>query len=211
VRPMKEGLSTALVRLAGPVMLSRDAQARGKPWQSPTLVAFGAGALPERGAFQLELASGLRLEGFAVGGGEVLRLKVKLGERTLEHLPSVARLFLSEGLPSVAGGPADPGAWDRWFGELSAFTEGDGEAQARARKAEALPPALAALYREVRALRESGERRLERLEPLFQAASAFPDEWLLWEELTELRESLEGTPLPGPFAGRPASAQLAAR
>ena len=211
VRPVKEGLSTALVRLAGPVMLSRDAQAQGKPWQSPTLVAFGSGTLPERGDFQLELASGLRLEGFAVGGGEVLRLKVKLGERTLEQLPPVARLFLSEGLPSVAGGPADPGAWDRWFGELSAFTEGDGEAQARARKAEALPPALAALYREVRALRESGERRLDRLEALIQAANAHPDEWLLWAELNELRESFEGASLPGAYAGRPVSARLAAR
>ena len=66
----------------------------------------------------------------------------------------VAQLFLSEGLPSVAGGPADPGTWDRWFGELDAFTEGDGEAQARAKKAAALPPPLAALYREVRTLRE---------------------------------------------------------
>jgi phenylalanine-4-hydroxylase len=210
VRPVKEGLSTALVRLAGPVMLSRNAQAQGKPWQSPTLVAFGTGTLPERGDFKLELASGLSVEGFAVGGGEVLRLKVKLGERTLEHLPSVARLFLSEGLPSVAGGPADPAAWDRWFGELSAFTEGDGEAQARARKAEALPPALAALYREVRALRESGEHRLDRLEALTEAANAFPNEWLLWAELTELRESFQATPLPGAFAGRPAASRLTA-
>ncbi|KFE69162.1 aromatic amino acid hydroxylase [Hyalangium minutum] len=210
VRPVKEGLTTALVRLSGPVMLSRDAKAQGKPWQSPTLVAFGAGTLPERGEFQLELASGLRLEGFAVGGGEVLRLKVKLGERTLESLPSVARLFLSEGLPSVAGGPADPEAWDHWFGELSAFTEGDGEAQARARKAEALPPALATLYRDVRALRESGERRLDRLETLMKAANAFPDEWLLWAELNELHNAFQGAPLPGTYAGRPAAARLAA-
>lgn len=211
VRPVKEGLSTALVRLAGPVLLSRSAKALGKPWQSPTLVAFGAGTLPERGEFRLELASGLRLEGFAVGGGEVLRLKVKLGERTLEHLPSVARLFLSEGLPSVAGGPADPETWDHWFGELSVFTEGDGEAQARARKAEALPPALAALYRDVRTLRESGEHRLDRLESLLRAAQEFPEEWLLWAELNELRAAFQGAPLPGAYAGRPAAAQVAAR
>lgn len=210
VHPVKEGLSTALVRLAGPVMLSRGAKAQGKPWQSPTLVAFGAGTLPERGEFQLELASGLRLEGFAVGGGEVLRLKVKLGERTLESLPSVTRLFLSEGLPSVAGGPADPETWDRWFGELSAFTEGDGEAQARARKAEALPAALAALYRDVRTLRESGDRRMERLESLMQAAHAFPDEWLLWAELNELRGAFQGAPVPEAYAGRPAAARVAA-
>ncbi|HYH99752.1 aromatic amino acid hydroxylase [Hyalangium sp.] len=209
-RPVKEGLSTAMVRLSGPVMLSRGGQAQGKPWQSPTLVAFGIGTLPERGPFQLELASGLRLEGFSVGGGEVLRLRVKLGARTLEQLPSVARLYLSEGLPSVAGGAADPGAWDRWFGELNAFSEGDGEAQARARKAEALPPALAGLYREARALRESGERRPERLEQLTQAASAFPGEWLLWDELNELREALSGAPMLGAYPERSARSQLAA-
>jgi phenylalanine-4-hydroxylase len=191
-------------------MVSRDGKDGDKPWQSPTLVAFGAGALPERGPFQLELANGLRLEGFAVGGGEVLRLKVTLGGRTLEHLPSVARLFLSEGLPSVAGGPADPAAWDRWFGELNAFAEGEGEARARARKAEALPSALEKLYREVRALRESGDRRPERLETLLRAASAFPDEWLLWEELNELRASLEGAPLPGAYTARSTQSRLAA-
>jgi phenylalanine-4-hydroxylase len=209
-RPAKEGLSTALVRLSGPVMLSRDGKGEGKPWESPTLVAFGAGTLPERGSFQLELASGLSLEGFAVGGGEVLRLQVKLGGRTLENLPSVARLFLSEGLPSVAGGPADPATWDRWFGELNAFAEGEGEARARARKAEALPPALEVLYREVRTLRESGDRRLERLETLLRAANAFPDEWLLWEELNELRASLAEGALPGAYTGHSAQPRMAA-
>ncbi|HVG58017.1 MAG TPA: aromatic amino acid hydroxylase [Hyalangium sp.] len=210
-RPVKEGLSTALARLSGPVMVSRGGKDGGKPWQSPTLVAFGAGALPERGAFQLELANGLRLEGFAAGGGEVLQLQVTLGGRKLEHLPSVARLFLSEGLPSVAGGPADPAAWDRWFGELDAFAEGEGEAQARARKAGALPPALEKLYREVRALRESGECRPERLETLLRVASEFPNEWLLWEELNELRASLAGAPPPGAHSGRAQRPQLAAQ
>jgi phenylalanine-4-hydroxylase len=209
-RPVKEGLSTALARLSGPVMVSRDGKGEGKPWESPTLVAFGAGTLPERGPFQLELASGLRLEGFAVGGGEVLRLQVKLGGQTLESLPSVARLFLSEGLPSVAGGPADPATWDRWFGELNAFAEGEGEARARARKAEALPPALEVLYREVRTLRESGDRRPERLETLLRAASAFPDEWLLWEELNELRASLADAALPGAYTGHSAQPRMAA-
>ncbi|WP_225410270.1 aromatic amino acid hydroxylase [Stigmatella hybrida] len=185
-RPVAEGLSTALVSLAGPVMRSQDGKAQGTPWQGPTLVAFGEGTLPEQGPFQLELASGLRLEGFAGGGNEVLRLRGTMNGQTLE-LPTVARLFLASGLPSVAGGPADPGAWDRWFGEMDSFTEGEGEAQARARKAEALSPALAALYKEVRALRESGQFRPDRLETLVRAAARYPDEWLLKAELEELR------------------------
>jgi phenylalanine-4-hydroxylase len=192
-RAVAEGLKTALVRLEGPVLLSRGAKARGRPWTGTALVAFGAGTLPERGDFRLELASGLTLSGFAVGEGEVLNLRASLGGRELE-MPSVAKLYLAESLPSVAGGPADPAAWDRWFGELNAFSEGDGEARARARKAEALSPAMAALYREVRALRESREVRPERVEQLAQAAAAFPDEWLLREEVTELRQSLPVVP-----------------
>jgi phenylalanine-4-hydroxylase len=186
-RPVAEGLSTALVRLEGPVLLSRDGKAVGRPWTGPALVAFGAGTLPERGDFQLELASGLRLSGFAVGDGEVLNLRASLGGRELE-MPSVAKLYLGERLPSVAGGPADAAAWDRWFGDLNVFTAGDGEARARARKAAALPPALAALYREVRAVRESRDVRPERVEQLAQAAAAYPNEWLLLEEVKELRE-----------------------
>jgi phenylalanine-4-hydroxylase len=207
--PVANGLRTAMVLMEGPVLLSRESKALGVPTQGTTLVAFGAGSLPEHGEFRLELASGLRLEGFAVGRGEVLHLRGTLAGRELE-LPSVARLFLSEGLPSVAGGPADPGAWDRWFGELDSFTEGDGEARARARKAEALPPILAALYREVRALRESGEVPPGQLEQLSQAAAAFPEDWLLREELAELRASLTEAPEPGAFEARPGRFQLSA-
>ncbi|WP_224369031.1 aromatic amino acid hydroxylase [Hyalangium versicolor] len=209
LRPVAEGLGTALVRMEGPVLLSRQGKALGKPWTGEALVAFGAGPLPERGEFQFELVSGLRLSGFAVGGGEVLRLRATIGGRELE-LPSATRLFLSEGLPSVAGGPADPGAWDRWFGELNAFSAGDGEARARARKAQALPPALAALYREVRAMRESGEVRLERLEQLSRAASAFPDDWLLKVEVEELRVASSTAPLQGMASQRSASSQASA-
>jgi phenylalanine-4-hydroxylase len=212
LRPVAEGLGTALVRLEGPVLLSREGKAQGRPWTGEALVAFGAGTLPERGEFRLELASGLRLQGFAVGNGEVLHLRGSIGEQPLE-LPSVAQLYLSEGLPSVAGGPADPGAWDRWFGELNAFTEGDGEARARERKANALPRPVAALYREVRALRESGELRPERLEQLDRAISAFPDEWLLREEVEELRASVKAGPGPvhGAFTERPAPSHVTAR
>jgi phenylalanine-4-hydroxylase len=185
-RPAAEGLSAALVRLEGPVMVSREGKAEGKPWPGFALVAFGAGQLPDKGHFRLELASGLKLEGFAVGQGEVLNLRGELGGRAVE-LPSVAQLFLSQGLPSVAGGPADPGAWDRWFGELNAFAEGEGEAKARANKATALHPSLAALYREVRDMRESKSVKPERLEQLARAATDFQDDWLLKREIAELK------------------------
>jgi phenylalanine-4-hydroxylase len=187
-RPVTEGLSTALVRLDGPVLVSRAGKAEGKPWPGLALVAFGAGELPDRGHFQLDLASGLKLQGFAVGGGEVLNLRGELAGRPVE-LPSVAQLFLSSSLPSVAGGPADPGAWDRWFGELNAFSEGEGETQARARKASALHPSLASLYREVRAQRESQRLDARRLEQIARAASDFPDDWLLRVEIDELSAS----------------------
>ncbi len=184
-RAVAEGLQSALARIEGPVLLSREGKALGKPWTGSALVAFGDGALPERGPFSLDLRSGLCLSGFAVGQGEVLHLRGSLNGRSLA-LPSVTRLYLSQALPSVAGGPADPGAWDSWFGEFDAFSEGDGEARARARKAEALPPALAEHYREVRAMRESGHVRPERLEQIARAAADFPDDWLLKEELQEL-------------------------
>ncbi len=184
-RAVAEGLTTAVAFLEGPVMVSRGGKALGKPSTLPTLVAFGASELPEQVPFQLTLSSGLRLRGFAVGGGEVLCLKGELDGRTLE-LPAVAQLFVSTGLPSVAGGPADPGAWDQWFGELNAFTEGDGETAARAKKAQALHPSLAVLYREVRAMRESGNLKPERLQQIVNAATDFRDDWLLKVEVEEL-------------------------
>ncbi len=182
--PVAPGLSTAAARLAGPVLVSRGGKAEAKPWPGEVIVAFGAGALPPRGAFDLTLPSGLALRGFAVGGGEVVDLRGALAGRPLE-LPSWALLFLSEDLRSVAGGPADPGAWDRWFGELSSFAEGDGEARARAHQAGALPPALAALYAEARRLRDGGGDGA-RVEALRAAAAAYPDEWLLRDEVAEL-------------------------
>ncbi|HEX8538452.1 MAG TPA: phenylalanine 4-monooxygenase, partial [Cystobacter sp.] len=186
LHPVAEGLSTALVRLDGPVLVSRGGKAEGKPWPGLALVAFGDGELPDQGPFQLELASGLQLQGFAAGGGEVLNLRGQLAGRPVA-LPSVAQLFLTSRLPSVAGGPADPGTWDRWFGELNAFTEGEGEAQARAKKASALHPSLAALYREVRAQRDSKSLDVRRLEQIARAASDFPEDWLLRTEIDELK------------------------
>jgi phenylalanine-4-hydroxylase len=186
-RPVAPGLSAALVRMDGPILVSRDGKAEaGKPWNGPALVAFGAGTLPEKGPFKLVLDSGLVLEGFAAGGGEVLALEGQLEGRELA-LPTVAKLYVSTHLPSVAGGPADPEAWDGWFGELSAFSEGDGESKARARKAMALHPSLAALYREVRNLREQGGAKRERLAQIAAAATDFPGDWLLRTEVEELR------------------------
>ncbi|WP_242346076.1 aromatic amino acid hydroxylase [Anaeromyxobacter terrae] len=185
------GLRSALARLDGPVLVSRGGVAQGKPWPGDVVVAFGRAELPERGAFDVTLPSGLSLQGFAVGGGQVVNLRGAIAGRPLE-LPSWALLFVSEDLRSVAGGPADPGAWDRWFGELSSFTEGEGEAQARARKAEALPAPLAALYAEVRRLREAGTPPRERLAAIREAAEEFTDDWLLRAEVDELL----GAPAP---------------
>ncbi|MGC3996269.1 MAG: phenylalanine 4-monooxygenase, partial [Anaeromyxobacter sp.] len=179
------GLSTALCRLEGPVLISRGGQAEGRPWAGEVVVAFGAGRLPERGPFTLPLPGGLTLQGFAVGGGEVVDLRGRREGRALA-LPSWALLFVSEDLRSVAGGPADPEAWDRHLGEWSSFAAGEGEARARAHKVAALPPALAALYAEVRRLREAGAATRERLLAIRAQAAAFGDDWLLREEVDEL-------------------------
>ncbi|HTU02754.1 MAG TPA: hypothetical protein VMG58_13090, partial [Candidatus Sulfotelmatobacter sp.] len=179
------GLRAALVRLVGPVLASRGGRAERQPWPGEAVVAFGAGGLPERGSFDLRLEGDLRLGGFMVGDGEVVDFSASRAGRTVPVAPW-AQLFLSEGLGSVAAGPADPAAWDRWFGELEAFTAGDGEARARSHKAAALPPALGALYQEVRRLREAGTATRERLLAIRERATAFPDDWLLRAEVTEL-------------------------
>ena len=189
--PVVPGLSTALVRIAGPVLVSRGGVAEGCPWAGEVVVAFGPGEIPERGPFALALPSGLRLTGFAVGGGEVVHLEGALHGRPL-GLPSWALLFASSDLRSVAGGAADPGGWDRWFGELSSFATGEGEARARANKAAALPPELAALYAEVRTLREGRQATWERLLAIRAAAGRFADEWLLHAEVDELSGSGPG-------------------
>jgi phenylalanine-4-hydroxylase len=184
-RPVAPGLATALTRLEGPLALSRGGRTEGQPWPGQALVAFGSGTLPVRGAFSLELPTGLFLTGFRVGEHEVINLRVHQDGRPLD-MPSWALLFLSGTLPSVAGGPADPETWDHWFGDQNAFAEGEAEAEARARKAEALPPALAVLYEEARALRAAGRPDPARVEALATLAGSYPDEWLLRSELAEL-------------------------
>lgn len=111
------GLGTALARIDGPVMVSRNGVALSSPRAGEALVIFGTATLPDRGAFSLKLESGLSLDGFAVGGGEAVNLRATLAGEKLD-LPSRALVFASTALPSVAGGPADPETWDRWFGEL---------------------------------------------------------------------------------------------
>jgi phenylalanine-4-hydroxylase len=196
--PIAPGLATALVRLEGPVLVSRGGTADAKPWPAEVVVAFGRAALPERGTFEVRLGSGLVLSGFAVGGGEVVNLRGWQDDRPVP-LPSWALLFLSDDLRSVRGGPADPGGWDRWFGELASFTGGEGETRARAHKAAALPPPLAALYAEVRRLREEGPRAPERLLAIRDAARAFPEDWLLKTEVDELLpQAMPAEPRPSP-------------
>jgi phenylalanine-4-hydroxylase len=193
--PVAPGLATALVRLEGPVLVSRGGRAEGRPWPGEVVVAFGRVAIPERGAFEVRLAGGLVLSGFAVGGGEVVHLRGARDGQPLE-LPSWALLFVSEDLASVAGGPADPAAWDRWFGELSSFAGGEGEARARARKAEALPPRLAALYAELRRLRETGQATRDRVLAIRDAAAEFTDDWLLRHEAEALLEESQAAAQP---------------
>ncbi|HET6436991.1 MAG TPA: aromatic amino acid hydroxylase [Anaeromyxobacter sp.] len=184
------GLCTALCRLAGPIQLSRAGHAEGRPWPGEALVAFGEGELPQRGSFALGLGGGLRLSGFAVGGGEVVDLMAEVGGRRVP-IPSWALLLVSRDLSRVAAGAADAGGWDSYFGELTSFAGGDGEARARAHKATALPPRLEALYAEVRRLREGGTATRERLLAIRDLSSSYADDWLLRQELDELVEASE--------------------
>jgi phenylalanine-4-hydroxylase len=183
--PAGPGLSAALARLEGPVLRSRGGRVAGRPWTGEAVVAFGRAEVPRRGRFRIDFPTGASLGGFAVGDGEVVDLRGALAGRPLA-LPPSCLLLAAAGLPSVSGGPADPEAWDRWFGALGTFAEGEGEARARAHKAAALPPDVAALYREVRAQRESGRPDPSRLADVRRAARLHPGEWLLIEELDEL-------------------------
>jgi phenylalanine-4-hydroxylase len=182
-RELSAGLSTALARVEGPVLVSRNGHTVEPPWPGEALVAFGSGLLPAQGAFSLDLPSGLFLTGFRVGEHEVINLRGHQDGRPLD-LPSWALLFLSEALPSVAGGPADPGAWDHWYGQQTPF--GEGEAAARAHKASALSAELSQLYQEVRLCRTRSDSRFDPVQDLQHRAAAYPDEWLLQFELKEL-------------------------
>ena len=176
------GLSVSLARLEGPILLSRDGHALQRPWSGEALVAFGKAELPSGGAFEVKLESGLVITGFMVGAQEAINVRAWQDGKLLD-VPSGALFIISEGLPSVAGGPADPGDWDRWFGEQNAFAEGDAEAEARARKAEALSPRLAGLYSAVKAMRETGNPDASSLQAWLVEAK---EDWLLTAEIKEL-------------------------
>jgi len=120
-----------------------------------------------------------------VDGREVLDLRAWAAGGALD-VPGRCLLLLARSVPSVAGGPSDPQAWDRWFGALESFTEGDGESRARARKRAALPAEVAELYATLRAIRESQPIEARRIDPLRRAAGRLPSEWLLHAELDEM-------------------------
>jgi phenylalanine-4-hydroxylase len=187
-RPATRSCGSAIAVVGQPSMLSRVGRALAEPFQLPTVIAFGPARLFEPGTFRLELPSGLVLTGrvrsvITCSFCEAAELRGRAGSRELP-IPTHALLTVAEHLPSVAGGPADAGAWDRLFG--SPALESDGEARARAHKAAALEPALAALYREVRHQRESGRVDPERLEVIAGKARAYVDDWLLRAEIAEL-------------------------
>ncbi len=102
------------------------------------------------------------------------------------HRPTSGLVFTSAALPSVAGGPADPEAWDRAFGEANLFAAGDAEARARAAKAHALAPDMAGHYAELRRQRESSHPDAAALARIAEASARYPEEWLLKQELEEL-------------------------
>ena len=191
----RQGMATVLAHLEGPLMVSRSGQALEPAWPGEAIVVFGLDMDPPRGPFALDLPGGLHLSGFGAGGGEVVNLRGTLNRETLD-LPSWAKLFFSRNLPSVAGGPADPGTWAHWFGNLSTFGAGESEQRARQRKAEALAPELAALYSEIRECRESGCADTRRLENLGTRLALHPAEWLLQEAWVELKNTSSGKESP---------------
>jgi phenylalanine-4-hydroxylase len=186
--PRAEGWSALLATLTGPVMLSRSGQSlQREPFEGPALAVFASAQPPGSGPFTLDLPDGLRLSGVRVGEHEVRELAGSRHGKPLD-LPGSALLVFSEALPGVAGGPADPEAWDRWFGEREAFSSGAAEQLARRRKAEALPARLADLYREVALMRETGRIAAIRLGEIRTELDHYPEDWLLRHEVGELLE-----------------------
>jgi phenylalanine-4-hydroxylase len=191
--PREDGMATLLAVLKGPVQVSRGGHSvQAEPWPGPALVAFGpadpgpsAPGSPTPGPFALALHGGLEIAGTRLDGHRAEGLRATLQGRPLE-LPAEALLFVSPGLPGVAGGPGDPEAWDRWFGEQDPFGGGEAEALARRRKAEALPARLGELYLEVARMRAEGQVKTARLLQIREELSQYPDDWLLRGEVGEL-------------------------
>ena len=153
----------------------------------PALVAFGAGELPERGPFKLELASGLKLQGFAVGGGEVLNLRGELGGRPVE-LPAVASSSQRGTCPRWPAARRTRARGTAGSASSTPSPRARARRKAREKKATALHPSLAGAL--PRGARHARVARLnpERLEQI-PAATDFPDDWLLQAEVDELKQS----------------------
>jgi phenylalanine-4-hydroxylase len=185
--PVRSQVGSALLALLdGPVMVSRAGLSlHREPHREAALVAFGAAGSQDPGPFTLVLDDDLTLAGIRVDEHRVRALRGSHRGRPLD-LPETALLLVSDGLPGVAGGPADPEAWDRWFGEQDVLSAGEAEILARRRKAEALPVRLGELYREVALMRASGRTRTDRLEALLAELGRYPDDWLLRHEVGEL-------------------------
>jgi phenylalanine-4-hydroxylase len=174
--------------LDGLVLVSRGGVALGAPREGPALVVFGAGSMPEEGEFRLDLGHGLQISGFMKQGGEATLIQATMEGRALD-LPRDALVFLCGRLVGVAGGPADPEAWDLHLGATRS-PEGDAERLARQRKRNALPAPLGALYQEVRVLRHGGGAAADRLAAILEALKAYPEDWLLALEVEELLGSV---------------------
>jgi phenylalanine-4-hydroxylase len=175
-----------VVHLEGPTMLTRAHRSSAGPALVPAVLLRSPVHLPREGAFTLDLPNGLCASGFMGPGQEAVNLRVELDGQHLD-LPTRARVVAFEGIPSVAGGPADPATWDETFGRLSSMTEGTGEDEARAAKAAEVPAALTYLYRRVNALRGKAVSGASIAE-LKDRAQQFPKEWLLHEAIGKLEQ-----------------------
>jgi phenylalanine-4-hydroxylase len=175
-------LTTSVVELAGPTMLSKGGISKTGPKRMAAVVLVGREQLPERGHFTIRLTSGVEASGFAIGGHEVIDFRVWQGGQPL-GVPTWATVLIASAIPSVAGAAADVQAWDAAFGQLDSFAAGDAEAKARAHRAQELSPQLAALYQEVRHMREHRQANASRLKAI---AALAPHETLLQGEIDEL-------------------------
>ena len=188
-RGVAPGLDAATAVLDGPTLLCRGARALCEPSKLGAVVAFGAAEAPAPGPFSLRLPSGLELRGRVTGGFDVAAVEVadlrgQVGSRASSRSRRARCSSSGRGCRRSPAGRPNPAAWDRAFGRP--VVRSDAEARARAHKAEALDPQLAALYREVRALREAGDPDLERLEEIAAEAREHADDWLLRVEIAEL-------------------------
>jgi phenylalanine-4-hydroxylase len=184
-RELGPNVSASVIELSGPTMMSKNFIGLGRPRKIDAVVLIGKDKLPAQGKFSMRLQSGVEASGFVVGGHEVVDFRVwNKGQQV--PVPTWACVAVAESVPSVAGGPADPQRWDQYFGALDSFTVGTEEHEARQNKIDELPTALAALYAEVRNMRESKQIHQPRLGSIQAELKQFPEEALLREEILEM-------------------------